>query len=212
MPNWPPGWASRRGARWTTWCPGHRAAMLLDLLQRRLAERAAQALQRQRRIAESACAPQQTVSFDEHTPPRDMLAFCSNDYLGLCNHPALAAALAEGASRYGTGSGASHLINGHSRAHAALEDELARWLSPYIPQARALSFCTGYMANLAVLGALGRIGGDDSETAIFSETLNHASLIDGTRLARARVERYPHADMAALDRQLAACSAPVRLI
>lgn len=186
--------------------------MLLELLERQLAERAAQSLQRRRRIAESACAPLQDVSAGEAggAPARRLLAFCSNDYLGLAAHPAIAAALADGAARYGAGSGASHLINGHSRAHQALEDELARWLAPCIPQARALSFCTGYMANLSVLAALGRLPGGD--VTIFSEALNHASLIDGARLSRAQVQPYPHANVVALDRQLAACTSAVKLI
>ena len=186
--------------------------MLLDLLERQLAAREARSLKRRRRVAESPCAPLQAVSFEGGAEaPRELLAFCSNDYLGLASHPALAAALAEGAARYGTGSGASHLINGHGRAHVALEEELARWLAPSIPQARVLSFSTGYMANLAVLGALGRIGAECTAT-IFSETLNHASLIDGTRLSRAQVLRYPHADVAALERQLAASTSALKLI
>ena len=186
--------------------------MLLDLLERQLAVREARSLKRRRRVAESPCAPLQAVSFEGAAEaPRELLAFCSNDYLGLASHPALAAALAEGAARYGTGSGASHLINGYGRAHVALEEELARWLAPSIPQARALSFSTGYMANLAVLGALGRIGAECTAT-IFSETLNHASLIDGTRLSRAQVLRYPHADVAALERQLAASTSALKLI
>jgi 8-amino-7-oxononanoate synthase len=115
--------------------------------------------------------------------------------------------MAEGAARYGTGSGGSHLILGHSRAHAELEERLADWMAPHIPQAQSLFFCTGYMANLAVLSALG-----GAEAVIFSESLNHASLIDGARLAKARVERYPHCDVAALDAQLGACEAPVKLI
>src|SRR5207253_3234610 len=99
---------------------------------------------------------------------------CSNDYLGLANHPAVVAAFAEGAQRYGAGSGASHLVSGHSVAHHRLECELARWFAPYVPQARALYFCTGYMANLAVLTALG-----GADATLFCESLNHASLIDG---------------------------------
>jgi 8-amino-7-oxononanoate synthase len=185
--------------------------MLLDLLERQLAAREALSLKRRRRVAESPCAPLQTVSHEGVDEPRELLAFCSNDYLGLANHPALAAALAEGAVLHGTGSGASHLINGHGRAHVALEDELARWLAPSIPQARVLSFSTGYMANLALLGALGRIGSECTAT-LFSETLNHASLIDGARLSRAQVLRYPHADVAALERQLAACTSALKLI
>src|SRR5690606_20129344 len=108
---------------------------------------------------------------------RDFLAFCSNDYLGLANHPALVEAAAEGARRYGVGSGASHLISGHSRAHHELEEMLAEFIG--LP--RALLFSTGYMANMAAVTALtGR--GD----AIFADRLNHASLNDAALLSRAR--------------------------
>jgi hypothetical protein len=84
-----------------------------------------------------------------------MLAFCSNDYLGLASHPKIVAALKEGADLYGAGSGASHLVSGHSRAHALLEERLAAFEAPHLVDAAALYFCTGYMANLAVLTALG---------------------------------------------------------
>ena len=180
--------------------------MLIDHLNRQRLERAAQSLQRQRRIAESPCAPHQRVSRDGQ-PARELLAFCSNDYLGLANHPALIAALAEGAQRYGAGSGASHLINGHSRAHAALEDALAAWLAPCIPDAAALTFCTGYMANLALLTALG-----GASATIFADKLNHASLIDGALLAKAAMQRYPHKHLATLTRQLERCATPLKLI
>ncbi|CAN7727840.1 8-amino-7-oxononanoate synthase [Variovorax sp. LjRoot84] len=175
--------------------------MLIEHLNRRLRELEAQALRRQRRTAETPCAPHQQVS------GRDMLAFCSNDYLGLANHPALVEALAEGARRFGAGSGASHLISGHSRAHALLEDELAHWLSPCIPEARALSFCTGYMANLALLTALG-----DASATIFADKLNHASLVDGALLAKAPLQRYPHGRLDVLASQIGRCSTPIKLI
>ncbi len=136
-----------------------------------------------------------------------MLAFCSNDYLGLANHPALTAALAEGARLWGAGSGASHLVSGHSQAHAALESTLAQWLEPHIPGARALLFCSGYMANVALMTALG-----DEQATILSDKLNHASLIDGALLARAKLLRYPHGQLDALERQLRACTTPVKLI
>jgi 8-amino-7-oxononanoate synthase len=180
--------------------------MLIDHLNRQLREREAQALTRRRRIAESPCAPHQCVSRDGE-PARDLLAFCSNDYLGLANHPVLIQALADGARQFGAGSGASHLINGHSRAHAALEDELASWLAPNIPNAQALTFCTGYMANLALLTALG-----DASATIFADKLNHASLIDGALLAKAPLQRYPHGQLALLARQLERCTTPVKLI
>lgn len=180
--------------------------MLIDHLNRQLLEREAQSLRRQRRTAMSPCAPRQRVSHNGG-PERDLLAFCSNDYLGLANHPALVEALAEGAQRYGAGSGASHLISGHSLAHAALEDELAAWLAPNIPNAQALYFCTGFMANLALLTALG-----DASATIFADKLNHASLVDGALLAKAPLQRYAHKNLAVLERQLAACTTPIKLI
>jgi 8-amino-7-oxononanoate synthase len=180
--------------------------MLIDHLNRQLRERATLALTRQRRIAESPCAPHQRVSRDGQ-PGRALLTFCSNDYLGLANHPALVQALAEGAQQFGAGSGASHLINGHSRAHAALEQELASWLAPCIPQAQALYFCTGYMANLALLTALG-----DASATIFADKLNHASLVDGALLAKAPLQRYAHGNLAVLASQLERCTTPIKLI
>ena len=180
--------------------------MLIEHLNRQLREREAQGLKRQRRIAESPSAPHQRVSRDG-LGARDLLAFCSNDYLGLANHPALIQALAEGAQQFGAGSGASHLINGHSRAHAALEADLAAWLTPCIPHADALYFCTGYMANLALLTTLG-----DASATIFADKLNHASLIDGALLAKAPMHRYPHGDLAMLERQLERCTTPIKLI
>ncbi|WP_035881249.1 8-amino-7-oxononanoate synthase [Cupriavidus metallidurans] len=180
--------------------------MLLDHLKRVAAEREAQSLTRRRRIAHTACAPHQSVGGIDATPT-PLLTFCSNDYLGLANHGSIAHALAEGAHRYGAGSGASHLVSGHSLAHAQLERELARWLAPSIPQAQALYFCTGYMANLAVLTSLGAAG-----ATLFCESLNHASLIDGARLARADVQRYPHGDTGALGALLAASTTALKLI
>ncbi|WP_061956328.1 8-amino-7-oxononanoate synthase [Cupriavidus pauculus] len=180
--------------------------MLLEHLKRAAAEREAQALTRRRRISHSACAPHQSVGALDATPT-PLLTFCSNDYLGLANHASIAHALAEGAHRYGAGSGASHLVSGHSLAHAQLEEELARWLAPYIPQAQALYFCTGYMANLAVLTALGT-----AQATLFCEALNHASLIDGARLAKADVQRYPHGDTEALDVLLRASQCELKLI
>jgi 8-amino-7-oxononanoate synthase len=177
----------------------------LDLIagvERQLDALAAQSLTRRRRTADSPCAPRQVVD------GRSMLAFCSNDYLGLAAHPAVVAALREGAELYGAGSGASHLVSGHSRAHARLEERLAAFEAPHLVDARALYFCTGYMANLAVLTALG----SDPDAMIFSEALNHASLIDGARLARAGVTVYPHGDVAALASKLAASTATTKIV
>jgi 8-amino-7-oxononanoate synthase len=179
---------------------------MLKHLEQQLAERDAQALRRRRRVAETACAPHQTVSAHDGAP-RELLTFCSNDYLGLANHPVLIEALAEGARLYGAGSGASHLISGHSRAHALLEDDLAAMMAPHLPEVGALYFCTGYMANMAVLTALG-----DAQTTIYADLLNHASLIDGARLAKAALHTYPHNDVAGLERRLAACGTPRKLI
>jgi len=175
---------------------------LIDNVQRKLAALDAQSLTRRRRIADTACAPEQTVD------GRAMLAFCSNDYLGLASHPRVVEALQEGARLYGAGSGASHLISGHGRAHALLEERLAAFVAPNLVDARALYFSTGYMANLAVLTALGA----DADAMIFSEALNHASLIDGARLARAGVSVYPHGDVAALAAQLEASSASTKIV
>lgn len=118
--------------------------------------------------------------------------FCSNDYLGLSQHPALIRAMQEGASRYGAGSCASHLISGHSPAHEALAQCITQWMQHRIAHAQTLTFSTGYMANMGVLTALA-----DRNTTIFSDRLNHASIVDGCRLAAAggaTVHRYRHAD------------------
>lgn len=158
-------------------------------------------LRRRRRVVSTPCQPH--VRADG----RDVLAFASNDYLGLAAHPKVVQALIEGAQRYGAGSGASHLISGHSQAHAELEDALADFMSPHLVEGRALYFCTGYMANLATISAL---AGKDAE--IFSEALNHASLIDGARLSRARTHIYAHGDVDALAALLDASTAETKLI
>jgi 8-amino-7-oxononanoate synthase len=175
---------------------------MIEALNQKLALLDEQSLTRQRRVVETPCAPRVTVG------GRPMLAFGSNDYLGLAAHPRLVAALREGAELYGVGSGASHLISGHSRAHDLLEERLAEFVGPHLESARALSFCTGYMANLAILTALGA----DADAELFSESLNHASIIDGARLARAQVKVYPHADLDALARLLEASNATAKLV
>ncbi|WP_137172725.1 8-amino-7-oxononanoate synthase [Massilia sp. HP4] len=175
---------------------------LIADIDRKLDALAAHSLVRKRRVTDGACAPRQRVD------GRDLLAFCSNDYLGLASHPQVIDALREGASLYGAGSGASHLVSGHGRAHHLLEERLAEWMAPNLEQARALTLCTGYMANLAILTALGQ----DADAMIFSEALNHASLIDGARLAKAGVTVYPHGDVAALEAHLEASSAGTRIV
>lgn len=153
-----------------------------------LARRRALSLHRERAVVDGPQGVEPIVD------GRPLLSFCSNDYLGLANHPAVVAAMADGARRYGAGSGASHLISGHSRAHHALEEALAAFTG----YPRALIFSTGYMANLAVPAAL--LGRGD---AAVQDRLNHASLIDGAVLSRARLLRYAHRDVDAAGRQLA---------
>lgn len=161
--------------------------MGLDL-EAALARRRAQGLYRSRRVTEGPQGPELVID------GRRMLAFCANDYLGLAADPRLAEAMRRGVAKYGVGSGAAHLICGHSRAHQGLEEELAEFTG----RERALLFSTGYMANLGVIsGLLGRTD------CVIEDRLNHASLIDGGLLARARLRRYAHSDSAALAAQLA---------
>ncbi|NMG01066.1 8-amino-7-oxononanoate synthase [Aromatoleum toluolicum] len=171
--------------------------MLLDSLKADLAELDAQSLRRVRRSLDTPCGPHARVD------GRDMLAFCSNDYLGLAAEPELAAALKAGADRWGSGSGASHLVSGHYTVH----DELERRLAAFVGCERALYLSTGFMANSGVIPAL--VGRGD---AIFADRLNHASLVDGALLSRADLHRYPHADLSALERALAASTAKRKLI
>jgi 8-amino-7-oxononanoate synthase len=132
-----------------------------------------------------------------------MLAFCSNDYLGLAQHPTLVQAACAGAKTYGVGSTGSPLVSGHSAANAALEQELAAFVG--LP--RALYFYAGFATNVGIVPAL--VGAGD---AIFSDALNHACLIDGARLSRAKVHRYAHADLVALERELASSTARRKLV
>jgi 8-amino-7-oxononanoate synthase len=148
-----------------------------------------QNLYRQRRVIDG---PQQVLLSVEG---RQVLNFCSNDYLGLANHPLLKAAFQQAVDVYGVGSGSAHLICGHSRAHHALEEELAAFTG----RQRALLFSTGYMANLGIIaGLLGR--GD----VVLQDRLNHASLLDGGLLSRAQLQRYRHADVDDLQLRLSA--------
>ncbi|MBY0579569.1 MAG: 8-amino-7-oxononanoate synthase [Burkholderiales bacterium] len=130
-------------------------------------------------------------------------SYCSNDYLGLANHPRLVEAACEGARRYGVGAGASHLLCGHGIAHARAEKALAEFLG--LPA--ALLFSTGYMANI---GAITMLAGRND--ALFCDKLNHASLNDAAVLSRAKVYRYPHLDMAALAERLARAGARRKLV
>jgi len=120
-------------------------------------------------------------------PGAGVVNFCSNDYLGLSAHPEVIRAFQDAASKYGVGSGASHLVTGHGPEHEALENELAAFTG----REKTLVFSTGYMANMGVIGALA-----DQTATIVSDKLNHASLIDGGRLTRAHSLRYRHGDAA----------------
>ena len=174
---------------------------LLGQLESQLAALSDQQLRRQLREVQTPTAPSLIVD------GQPLTAFCSNDYLGLASDARIVEALREGASLYGAGSGASHLISGHSIAHAKLETRLAEMQAQHLMNPRALFFSTGYMANLAVLTAL---AGKDA--AIFSEALNHASLIDGARLSRAAVTIFSRDDLPTLDRLLAASTASTKLV
>jgi len=151
----------------------------LNLAEEQIADLDQQLLKRKLRITNSPCDTKALVE------DRELKAFCSNDYLGLANHPELAKALSEGAQKYGVGSGASHLISGHSIAHDLLEKRLASFQSAHIPKARALFFSTGYLANLTAITGIARLAPQGSGS-IYSAKLNHASLIDGVRLASAQ--------------------------
>ncbi len=170
---------------------------LQQALAAELADLDSRGLKRHRRVLESSQGARVRVD------GREYVAFCSNDYLGLAAHPELIEAAREGAARYGVGAGASHLILGHAAAHHELEQRLAAFVG--LP--RALLFATGYMANLGVVTALAGRG-----DAVFGDRLNHASLNDAAILSRADFRRYPHLDLAALGRLLAASGARRKLV
>ncbi|HDS0925693.1 8-amino-7-oxononanoate synthase [Pseudomonas hunanensis] len=160
--------------------------MAFDLAVR-LAERRAADLYRQRPLLESPQGPEVVVDGQR------LLAFCSNDYLGLANHPEVIAAWQAGAERWGVGGGASHLVVGHSAPHHQVEEALAELTG----RPRALLFSTGYMANLGAITAL--VGQGDT---VLQDRLNHASLLDGGLLSGARFNRYLHNDPASLASRL----------
>lgn len=144
---------------------------------------------RQRRMVQSAQQPGLQVD------GREVVAFCSNDYLGLAAHPKVVNAFAQAAERYGVGSGASHLVVGHHCLHHQLEEALA----DFVGKPRALLFSSGYAANLGVIPAL--LGRQD---VLLQDKWNHASLLDAGQLCAARLQRYAHADVAALSGRLSA--------
>ena len=180
-----------------------------DMAEQQIAELDKQLLRRKLRITESPCDIKANVG------QRELKAFCSNDYLGLASHPKLVSAIAEGANLYGVGSGASHLISGHSIAHDLLEKKLATFESKHIPNARALFFSTGYLANMSAITSLTRLAGQ-GEASIYSAKLNHASLIDGVRLAsaqtKAMVTLFDHLNLNSLENGLKQDIRPLKLI
>lgn len=157
-------------------------------LRQRLAEREVNHLYRKRKIMQT---PQ---GVEVKLDGKPYINFCSNDYLGLASDPVVNKAFLKGIEQYGTGSGAAHLVTGHSAAHHALEEELAE----FVQRPRALLFSTGYMANLGVISAL-----TDRHDVVIEDKINHASLIDAAQLSRAKLERFGHADMSSLENVLA---------
>jgi 8-amino-7-oxononanoate synthase len=156
-------------------------------LEAELAQRRADGLYRKRRIIDS---PQ---GVETRIDGKLLLSFCSNDYLGLANHPEIKQAFVDAVAVYGVGSGAAHLVNGHSRLHERCEQRLAEFSG----RDRALLFSTGYMANIAIASAL--LGRND---LIYQDKLNHASLIDSAKLSDAKLIRYRHNDLRQLEELL----------
>ena len=156
-----------------------------------LADTAARGLTRRRRLVSDDAREHSSV--EACVDGQHVLSFCSNDYLGLARHPAVVAAWQKTATRYGVGSGASHLVTGHHTEHHLLEEALAN----FTQRERAVLFSTGYMANLAVSTVFA-----SRTDVIYSDERNHASLIDGARLSGARIARYPHRDTATLEHLL----------
>ena len=170
---------------------------MLNSLKLSLDQRKVDGLLRQRRLLDSPQA-EHIVANNQH-----FLSFCSNDYLGLANHPDLIATMQSAAQASGVGSGASNLITGHHRYHDNLEKQLAK----FVQMPAALLFSTGYMANIGVISAL--MGRND---AVFADKLNHACLNDGAFLSRAAFHRFPHNDVTALEALLKTSTAKHKLI
>jgi 8-amino-7-oxononanoate synthase len=162
-----------------------------------LEQRRKEGLYRTRKVIQSA------QSTEVELVGRKVINFCSNDYLGLANHPDVVAAFQEGASRYGVGSGSAHLVCGHSEPHHALEEALAAFTG----RERVLLFSTGYMANMGLISALiGRSG------EVFEDRLNHASLLDGGLLSSGKFSRYRHVDLDNLESLLKKSEAKEKLL
>lgn len=170
--------------------------MPFDLSQD-LTQRREQNLYRATRLAQSPQGPVMQIDGVEY------LTFCSNDYLGLANHPALISAFQQAANEFGVGSGAAHLVNGHSVYHQKLEEELAEFTG----RESAILFSTGYMANLGVITSL-----LNKQDAVFEDKWNHASLLDAGLLSGARFQRYLHNDIENLNARVQRTEARRKLI
>ncbi len=171
--------------------------MIFQHLAEQLAELGRKGLLRRRLVRESGQGSHIRIE------GREYLAFCSNDYLGLACDPRIAKALTDAAQRFGVGEGASHLLTGHALPHARLEEKLAE----FVGAPRALLFSTGYQANIGTITALA-----GADAAVFSDSLNHASLIDGVRLSRAQIVRYPHVDLDFLGEAMSRSKANLKLV
>ena len=171
--------------------------MSLKELKQDLAQRKAEHLYRSRKVLESPQSVEPTIN------GKKVLSFCSNDYLGLANHPDVINSFKKAADEYGVGSGSAHLVSGHSTEHHALEEELAEFMGTE----RALLFSTGYMANLGVVSAL-----CDRHSEIYEDKLNHASLLDAALLSRAKRIRYPHLDTNSLAERLSISDTAKKII
>ena len=194
-----------------------------DLAKRALQNLELSGLLRLRRVAQTPTGSAQRFG------PENFTTFCSNDYLGLANDLRIKQALIDGARLWGVGSGASHLISGHTQAHEDLEARLAAWQSPHIPGAQALLFANGYAANVSLMGALASLATfalrpalqdtqapRSSTPSIYSARLNHASIIDGIRLAKQQgpleLQLFDTEDLGPLERGLAADTSALKII
>jgi len=166
-------------------------------LHAELQQRKQDGLYRSRRVMQSPQGVEITID------GQPVLNFCSNDYLGLANHADIKQAFIQGVDTYGCGSGSAHLVNGHTSAHHALEEELAEFTG----YPRALLFSTGYMANLGIAQALCSKG-----DAVLEDRLNHASLLDAGLLSGARLQRYQHTDTEDLQGKLIARKTGEKLV
>ena len=169
-----------------------------SIIQVQLDELKSKNLYRTRKTVESAQGGKIIVN------GKSVLNFCSNDYLGLANHPALVKCFKLAADKYGVGSGASSLVCGRSTAHVELEEEVARVTG----RDKALLFSSGYLANLAIVCTLMQERGD----SVYQDRLNHASMVDASLMSRAKLLRYPHCDLVALEASIAKNNSKRKLV